>query len=317
MKLKKFYKLRYHFVLGTLMLGLFSFMSLEEMADYWYYYNGQEIHWKPQADVFAFRTKTHTQYAGILDTNIIETSTFRADNPDKINIICFKSGLPSNVTDALKNEIRNDAGFEAEFPAITMVPTAKYSESLWYFANDMVMLTYKTDSIGRAHNSRIAAQYGLQQINNPVGIAGGSYTYIFRFVPSARYASGIDMVRNIYMNESSNLDGAEPNLVKVYLQPPVNTGVQNTSVSVDDRGQLYVVNENESVLRAFYNMNPKAGNNYLRIYDFFGRLLYTKTIEPGNGNLQIPIDAYSPGIYFASLEDSNGKPIYTQKFKKM
>src|ERR1700722_5244053 len=118
---KSFLKYRYALLVIPLMMvgGLFSFMSMQEQSDYWYFYDGQEMHWKVQPDVFVFRTKSHTQYTGALDSNIVASTLFRSDNPDKINLIFFKAGASPSAISEVEQEVVNDTGFESSFPAIT------------------------------------------------------------------------------------------------------------------------------------------------------------------------------------------------------
>ena len=297
------------------MLGLFSFMSMEEQNGLWYFTGGQEITWSPQPDVYVFRTLAHGQYAGTIDTTVVANTLFRSDNPDKINIFFFRSGASAAAIAAVEQSVKNDPSFETDFPAITMVPNADYSQNLWYFADDLVLITFKTDSIALANADRIAQKYNMQQFDSPAGIAGGSYTYIFRFQPNNTYPDGLVLSRTIYINEGPLLSGSEPNLVKVYSQPSTTTtGIQATA---DEKEQFYVVNDGENTLRVYYRLYSANNNNTLRVYDMFGRQLYAKSTQSTANQVLVDISSFSAGLYFASMEDATGKPLYTRKFRKL
>ena len=196
-----------------------------------------------------------------------------------------------------------------------MVPSAAYSENLWYFANDLVMVTFISDSLASANAGRIATKYGLTQFSVPAGIAGGNYTYIYSFTPNSTHPTGLELSRTIYINENTVVSDVEPNLVKIYSQPQTTTTTGITA-PVNEREQFYVVNDGENTLRVYFQLHSVNENLSVRVYDMFGRRLANQRVSSAGNQVQIDISILSSGIYFASLEDSNGKPLFTRKFKK-
>lgn len=308
-------KHKYTLLLSMVVMSLFSFMSVAEQEDYWYFYSGQEIHWKAQPDVFVFRTKQHDQYTGVIASNAVEATTFRNDNPDRLNILFFKWASSQADRDAAIQAVKNDTSFEAEFPAMTMVPTVPYTENLWYFANDLVMVTFKSDSLANANVARMEQQYNLQTYSSPVGLAGGNYSYIFRFSPTTNN-NGLVLARALYANEHDILESAEPNLVKIY-RDPVDTTVTGVPAQAQEKEQFYVVNEEDNNLRVYFKLHPRTEALTLKIYDLFGRQLYAQTTSTSDNRIKVGISSLSPGLYFASLESSNGKSLFVTKFRKL
>ncbi|MDX2001667.1 MAG: T9SS type A sorting domain-containing protein [Chitinophagales bacterium] len=308
--------LKYKFPIAlTLCFTLFSaFMGQGEDKLAWYY-DGSVMEWQVQPDVFAFRMKNHGQYEQAYDPQIVEASIFRQHNEDKINLVFFNAASSPTQRRAIIEGITSNAAFEASFPSITMAPEAVYTENLWYFANDKILVKFKNDSIARAYLDDLKLRYALTQVNDlPANGSLDAFTFIFRFQPNELYSNAIILSRTMFVQDSSILSSVEPNLVKVYSQPVISTG---GTADIDVReAAFYVVNDHNLNLIICSKKNGLNSIERVTVYDLFGRELYTHPLTTDNERNEVDISNYSSGIYFACLEDVNRKAISTRKFKK-
>jgi uncharacterized protein YneR len=313
--LKILTKYKYPLMLTLGLSVLSGFISQEQQSSLYWYYNGQELRWSAQPDVFVFRMKDHKAFIGPVDEAIVEATEFRNDDPDKLNIFFFRNGTSQSEINGIIAQVKETAGFEAEFPAITMLPAAAYTENMWYFANDRLIVQFRSDSLARAHVTAFKQRYSLVQTNDVSNLpAGGIYAYIFQFTPGTGYQNVLELTQTIYQQDSSFVLSAEPNLVKIYRQPV--SGVTSTAdeQNATFEEEFYVVNDREQTLQAYFKLKPQQLN--FSAYDIFGRQVYIQKVPAGEKHIDLDISTFSPGIYFACMEDANGQPLYVRKFRK-
>ncbi|HXH19442.1 MAG TPA: T9SS type A sorting domain-containing protein, partial [Chitinophagales bacterium] len=215
--------------------------------------------------------------------------------------------------------IRSSQGFESEFPVITSYPNLGYQSGAWFVLDDLLLVNFNPDSLNKNRFSEFKQDYGLEQLNFPDSVfPEGIFTYIFQFnVNDVKPGSAIDLSKSIYLQDSGLVINVQPNLINAYEKiPPENSFSTNKELPENDVEYYLVHTQNKSVL-LFVRLKGEAPLAMIRVYDLFGREVYSFQAVEEYFNLEIDISDYAGGIYFACIENERGEVMGMQKFVKL
>lgn len=322
--MQQFYKIAIIAAAFLLVMSIVGFVAQSSSSTYWYV-DGVKDTWFMQEDVYAFRTNDLAEFRGGFSDAIVEQVVFRKNYPDKLHLVYFKSGTSDWDRQNTINQIKDDAQFSRDFPVITRFNTATYQDGLWYVSDDQLLVTFRGGAPGESALKTWTGKHGLVTMHNPSNLPeGGNYSYIFKWdAQDADIQNGILLARQIYLQDSSVLLNVEPNLIKAYDEyaEPVTPAPISTSVaSIDGESttdKFYVVNEHNTELQVFFNINSTKNNLQFSIFDLQGRQHHFRPIDWQETQLRADIANLPAGVYFSCILNEGGQIMVSQRFRKI
>lgn len=306
------------FGVGAIIVTM-AFAFTNSAEDPYYYANGEKLYWRPQYDVYAFRTVGEDSFKGVLDSTVVDRIDYRSNYPDKLHLVFFSPNSSNWQRLQVIDDIERDIAHAKTFPVVTMFENTPADAGLWYVADDLIMVMFKNDSLRQAHLPRILQQYHLSQVNDPSNLPlGGTYAYILQWdVRDTSISNSVELSRLMYEQDSAVLWSAEPNLIRGYEPTWIDdnnttTGTPNLD-SESTAATLYVVNQG-SMLNVYFKAT--VPHFHFRMYDLFGRLLTERHLAEADTRVDINLSHLSAGVYFGTLETTDGKPFATVKFMR-
>lgn len=315
----------YRFTLVTaLFIGAVAsvgFISSSQQTYFWYK-NGEKDVWQVQGDVFAFTTNDGHAYAGYVDHSLVDSIYFRAQYPDKLQLVYFKGGTSFADRNSYINGIRQSSHYQRSYPVVTRFNTAPYTEGLWYVADNQILVTFRNGNPSAVDLSKFKNQYALTQLNDPSNLpAGGVYSYIFSWdVNNHAITNSLDYCQLIYEHDSTLVANAEPNLIKAYRElykPDDYLSAQTIETSGEEELNYYIYLENNSNLSAYFDFKNQRSSYHFVVVDLFGREYTNQALENGHSFIQVDVSELAAGVYVSCLVDDNGAVQATQKFRKI
>lgn len=293
----------------------------DEGDTYWYV-NGRKYYWHYQTDVYAFRKTNGEPWSGMLDTNCVRFIFHRGAHSDKMNVLYFKSACSQQDKEAIKESIRAGAGFEREFPAITLFPEQGYDGQAWFIIDDLLLVNFNQDSINQTTFNAFKQKYGLNQINFPDSIFPENITTtVFQTDITDAGASTIDLAKTIYSQDSGFVMNVQPNLIFAYENASdENINLLNAGANATDLSGLgyYLANNNiGNQMKLVVQFKSISAQAMVRVYDLFGREMANYEISGQKSQVDIPTTEYSSGIYFLAIENARGEALVVEKFLKI
>lgn len=298
------------FVVSTL-----AFVSSTANSTYWYV-DGMKDVWFVQDDVYAFRTVDNNTFSGSIDYSVVDKMVFRENYPDKLHLVYFKSTASDWDKQNVIRDIEHSTQFSRTFPTITRFNTASYEDGLWYVADDQLLVTFKGGNPSEQTLDRFMNKYDLVAMNDPSNLPdGGNYSYIFKWDASdLTIENSILTAREMYIEDSSILSNVEPNLLRAFDQGD-GTFLSTGATEEIEADKFYVVNDDNSELKAFFNVSSSTSKMQFRVLDLQGREFYVSNIDAQDTQHRVNISMLTTGMYFSCITNENGKVIVSQRFR--
>ena len=291
-------------------------VAAQEGDTYWYV-NGDKYFWNYQPDVFAFRNTNGTPWSSSMDTGCVQFLFHRGMHSDKMNILYFKDECPAERREAVKNEIRNTSGFETAFSVITLFPEKQFDAGAWLVADDLLLVNFDVELLNHRTFNAFKQKYGVEQINFPDSIFPENIiTYIFK--TDAARQNTIELARAIFTQDSGFVKNVQPNLIYAYedmSNESINLLASANREISESVAEYYLVHLGEAV-KMVVSFKAPPTHAQLKVYDLFGREIASYGLTGLKSQITIPLADFASGIYFACIEDKEGKAVGVERFLK-
>lgn len=316
--MRRFYKVTYMLGAFAMVASIVGFVAQSASSTYWFV-DGIKDTWFIQEDVYAFRTNDLEKFEGEIDDAIVEQIVFRSNYPDKLHLVYFKEDVYAWDKQSFREKIQSHPQFLRDFPVVTRFNSASYKDGLWYVSDDQLLVTFRGGAPKESTLKQWKNKHELVAMNNPENMPeGGNYSYIFKWDAQDTYIqNGVLLARDIYLEDSSIIINVEPNLIKAYDEyaDPIMSVRENVQEGAADK--YYVVNEGNSQLQAFFNINTTREQLEFRILDLQGRQFFNKILNWQDTQVRADIATLPSGVYFSCIANARGEILVSQRFRKL
>ncbi len=206
-----------------------------------WYYKGNQKNIDYQKDIFVFRLNNLQSLNNPFNNSIVDSVSFQNATGLKYNIVYFNPLSTITQRELIRNQIKDRADFDIEFPAVTEYPNSNYSQKKWFYSNDIVNVVFHSADSANIMAQYIASKYNLIIDHEPsVTLPKGNNSWTFAFKINSEGCNcrnAIDVAREIYQNDSLIVKISEP-----WLEPSAEASATNDTYfsdqwQIDNTGQ--------------------------------------------------------------------------------
>jgi subtilisin family serine protease len=228
--------------------------------------DGSEITWYHQPDVYAFRLDGAVGIPITFPRAIVQAAYTRTDMPDRMSVLEFAQGVTDSMVQAIKGVVRAWPGFECDFEVVRHVLGLPNTRRGWSPVDDQVLVTFRDPDIDAAQIADFAARHHLALARTPAAGLVPGYCHAYTFAVEAPFhceAGGraIDVCRNIWLQDSSLVMIAEPNLVMAF-EPFTNDSLYGDQWHIQNIAQPLPYNNPPGVLDNDHDIDRMWGLGY-------------------------------------------------------